>query len=88
MSARVKRLVAHVANLGERCVEDLVGKPERKGILGRPRLRLEDNLKWFLKKWYEGNGLNRCGSGQRQLVGSCECDNESSGYVKWQEFLD
>ena len=55
MSARVKRLVAHVANLGERCVEDLVGKPEGKGLLGRPRLRLEDNLKCFLKKWYEGN---------------------------------
>ena len=63
MSTRVKRLVAHVANLEERCVEDLVGKPEGKGLLGRPRLRLENNLKWFLKKWNEGHGLYLCGSG-------------------------
>jgi len=42
---RGKRLVAHVANLEERCVEDLVDKLEGKRLLGRPRHRWEDNTK-------------------------------------------
>ena len=42
---RGKRLVAHVANLEERCVEDLVGKREGKVLLVRPRHRWEDNTK-------------------------------------------
>jgi len=42
---RRKRLVANVANLEERCVEDLVGKREGKGLLVRPRHRWEDNTK-------------------------------------------
>jgi len=42
---RRKRLVAHVANLGERSIQDLVGKPEGKRLLGRPRYRWEDNTK-------------------------------------------
>ena len=42
---RRKRLVAHVANFGERCMQDLVGKREGKRLLGRPRYRWEDNTK-------------------------------------------
>jgi hypothetical protein len=30
----------------------LVGKPERKSALGRPRSRWEDNIKFMFKKWY------------------------------------
>jgi hypothetical protein len=30
------------------------GKPEGKGPLGRPRRRLEDNIKMDLGKWYAG----------------------------------
>jgi len=37
--------VAHVANLEERCVEDLVGKPEGKRLVVSPRHRWEDNTK-------------------------------------------
>jgi len=33
-------------------------------------------LKWFLKKWGEGHGLERCGSGLGQLADCCECSNE------------
>ena len=29
----------------------LVGKPEERRLLGRPRCRLEDNIKMVLKKW-------------------------------------
>jgi hypothetical protein len=32
----------------------LVGKPEGKRPLGRPRLRLEDNIEWIFKK-LDGN---------------------------------
>ena len=35
-----------------------------------------------------GAGLDRCGSGQRDVAGSCECGNESSGSIKCGEFLD
>jgi hypothetical protein len=45
-------------------------------------------LKWVLKKWYEGHGLDQCGLGMRHLVDFCECGNESSGYTKLREFLN
>jgi hypothetical protein len=32
----------------ERCVQVLVGKPERRRTLGRPRLRWKDNIKMDL----------------------------------------
>jgi hypothetical protein len=35
-----------------------------------------------------GNGLDRVGSGQGQLGGTCECGNESSGSIKCREFLE
>jgi hypothetical protein len=33
-----------------RCIQGLVGKPERKRELGRLRLRLEDNIKMVLQE--------------------------------------
>jgi hypothetical protein len=35
--------------------------------------------------WY---GLDRAGSGWRQVAGACECGNEPSGSIKCGEFLD
>jgi len=32
--------------------------------------------------------MDRHGSGQGQVAGTCECDNEPSGYIKCGEFLD
>ena len=29
----------------------LVGKPEGKRPVGRPRCRWEDNIKWIFRKW-------------------------------------
>jgi len=37
--------VSHIGNIGERCVQDLVDKPEVKKLLGRPRHRWENNTK-------------------------------------------
>ena len=45
LCTRGKRLVVYVANVGKGCVQDLVGKPEGKRLLGRPRHRWEDNNK-------------------------------------------
>ena len=66
----------------------LVGKPEGKRPLGRPRRRWEDNIKMDL--WEVGGGwrLDGVGSGQGQMAGTCECGNELSGSVKCGEFLD
>jgi len=33
-------------------------------------------------------GLDRTGSGLGQLGGTCECGNETSGSIKFGEFLD
>ena len=36
----------------------------------------------------EGYELNRAGTGQGQMAGACERGNESSGSIKWGEFLE
>jgi hypothetical protein len=50
----------------------LVGKPEGKRPLGKPRLTWEDNIKMgFLEIWLEG-GLGSSGPGPGPVAGSCE----------------
>ena len=41
----------------------LVGKPEGRRPLERPRPRWEDNIKMDVRKVGWGHGLNGCGSG-------------------------
>jgi hypothetical protein len=55
----------------------LVGKPEGKRPLGRPRRRWVDNIKMDLREtgWY---GLDQTGSGYGQVEGSCEHGDEPS----------
>jgi hypothetical protein len=50
IKARRMRWVGHVARMGEGrgVYRVLVGRPEGKRPLGRPRRRLEDNIKWTL----------------------------------------
>ena len=36
----------------------------------------------------EGMDLNRAGSEQRQVAGTCKCSNEPSCSIKCGEFLD
>ena len=52
IKSRRMRWVEHVARIGERrgVYRVLVGKPERKGPLGRPRRRWEDNIKMDLQE--------------------------------------
>ena len=55
-----RKLAGHVARLGERrgVYRILVGKPERKRSLGRPRRRWRDNIKMDLQEMGWGHGLN------------------------------
>ena len=67
----------------------LVGKPEGKRPLGRPRRRCEDNIKMNLQEvGWGGYGLDRVVSGLGQVAGTCEFGNEPSGSIKCVEFLD
>jgi hypothetical protein len=49
IKSRRMRWAGHVARMGEgRCVQGLVGRPEGKRPLRRPRRRWEYNIKWTL----------------------------------------
>ena len=63
IKSRRMRWAGLVARMGERrgVYRVLVGKPEGKRPLGRPRRRWWDNVKMDLKE--VGYGLNRSGSG-------------------------
>jgi hypothetical protein len=87
---RITRQAGHVAHMRERrgACTMLVGKPEGKRPLERPRYKWEDNIKKDLQNVGWGNGLDWPDSGQGQAAGSCECSNEPSGSIKCEEFLD
>jgi hypothetical protein len=61
----------HVVRLGEGrgVYRVLVGKPEGKRPLARPRCRWEDNIKMIFRKWYVWTGLSwlRLEKGDGQL---------------------
>ena len=60
------RWARHVARKGDRrgVYRVLIGKPEGRRPLGRPRRRWEDNIKMDVRKvWMWGYGLDRAGSG-------------------------
>ena len=67
------RWARHVARMGERrgVYRGLVGKPEGKRPLGRPRLRWEDNIKMDLQEVdmgvWNGSSWLRIGTGGGHL---------------------
>jgi hypothetical protein len=52
INSRRMRWAEHVVCIGERKDGVLVGKPEGKKPLGKPRRGWEDNIKMYLQKWY------------------------------------
>jgi hypothetical protein len=73
----------------ERCIQGLVGKPEGKRPLGRPRHRWEDNIKMDLQKvgcedmdWID---LAHDRDSWRSILSG---GNEPSGFIRCGEFLD
>jgi hypothetical protein len=61
----------------------LVGKPEGKRPLGRPRRRWVNSVKMDLRY-----GLDRYDSGEGPVDGSCEHGNEPSDSIKCWEVLE
>jgi hypothetical protein len=58
----------------------LVGKPEGKRPLGRPRRRWENGIRMYLKEIGWGKGtVDSIGSGKRPVAGCCEYDDEPLG---------
>jgi hypothetical protein len=76
IKSRRMRWAGHVARMGEtrNAYRILVGKPEGKRILGRPRRRWVDNIKIDLRE------IGR-------VEGSCEHGHEPSGSLKCWEVL-
>jgi hypothetical protein len=72
--------VGHAARMGEerKVYKVLVGKPEGKRPLGRPRRRWENGIRMDLD-WLGGYGLDSTVSGQGPVAGCCECGDEPSG---------
>jgi hypothetical protein len=64
----------------------LVGRPDGKRPVGRPRHRWVDNIKMDLQ--YVGwVGMDWVALAQDR-VGTCECRSEPSGSIKCGDFLD
>jgi len=51
INSRRMRWAGLLARMGERLLQGLVGKPEGKKPLGRPRLRWEGNINMDFRKW-------------------------------------
>jgi hypothetical protein len=77
----------YVARMGEerKLYKVLVGKPEGKRPLGRPRRKWEVGIRTnlratgWLADWLRVCGLDSIGSGKGPVAGCCECDDEPSG---------
>ena len=84
------RWAGHVARMDEEreVYRVLLGKPEGRRPLGRPRRRWVDNIRLDLQEVGDGY-MDWIGLAQdRQVADVCECGNEPSGSVKCGEFLD
>jgi hypothetical protein len=73
--------------MGERrgAYRALVGKPEGRRPLGRPRRRWEDNIKMDLREVGWGVDLIDL---PRIWTGTCVCGDEPSGSIKCGKFLE
>jgi hypothetical protein len=72
----------------EMCIQGFGEETLEKRPLGRPRRRLEANIKMNLQEVVCG-GIDLIeGLGLVQMAGTCECGNEPPGIIKCGEFLD
>jgi hypothetical protein len=90
VKSRRRRWAGHVAHMGEErgLHRVLVGKPERKRPLGRPRRRWENNIKMDVQEVGRGRGdwmeLAQDRDGWHTLVTTVK---KPSGSIKCAEFL-
>jgi len=66
----------------------LVGEPEGKRPLGRPRLRWEVNIKVDLQEVGRVAWTRLMWLKIRSRGGSCKCGDEPLGSIKYGKFLD
>jgi hypothetical protein len=73
------RWKGHVAGMGDmrNVFKIVVGNPEGKGPLRRPRHRWKDNIRMKL-----GGKVDSSGSGEGLVAGFCEQSNEPLGSIK------
>jgi hypothetical protein len=86
----MRRWAGHVAHMGEdRGVHRvLVGKPEGKRPLGRPRCRWEDNIKMDLQEAGGGHGdWMELAQDRGRWRGTCGYGEELSGSINAGNFL-
>ena len=90
IKSRRMRWAGHVARMGEEreVYRVLVGKPEGRRPLGRPRRRWVDNIKMDLQEVGCGYMVWIGLAQDRQVADTCECGNEPSVSMKCGEFLD
>jgi hypothetical protein len=82
IKSRRMRWAGHVARMeeGRDVYRVLVGKPEGKRPLERPRRRWEDGMKMGIRKVGCGVcGVDSPGPGKGLLAGCCVCGDEPSG---------
>jgi hypothetical protein len=91
IKSRRMRLAGHVARIREKrnAYRILVGKPEGKRPLGRPRRRWVDNIKMDLRE-IGGDEMDWIDLAQDsdQWEGPCEHGNEPPGSIKCCEVLE
>jgi hypothetical protein len=89
IKSRRMRCAMHVARMGQQrnAYRILVGKPERKRPLGRPRRRWVGNIKMDLREigW---DGVDWIDMTQGPVEGSCEHSNEPLASTKCWEVLE
>jgi len=89
IKSRRMRWTGYVAHMGEErgVYRVLVGKPEGRRLLGRPRRRWVDNIRMDLQEvgcgYMDWIGLAQ---DREEVADACECGNEPSGSVKCGEF--
>ena len=67
----------------------LVGKPEGKRPLGRPRCKFEGNIKMDLNDLsWKGQDWNDLPQTGKKVIRSCERSNEFLSSIKYRKFLD
>jgi len=79
----------HVTRMGEKraVYRVLVGRSEGNRPIEDLRVDEKIILTYSFSKWLWRHGLDRCGSGYRQVAGTCECGKELSGSIKCGTFL-
>ena len=71
------------------CTRFWWGNLRERDHLENPGVDVRIVLRWIFRKWGGGGcAVDRAGSGEGQVAGTCECGNEPSGSIKCGEFLD